>query len=298
MGAITELGYLGFEVSDLSQWERFAVDVLGLSVERSETPNGLYLRMDDRAQRFFLTEGDADDCAFIGWQVADDASLEDFGRHLDAEHVQWAWGDADEASSRRVDRLLKFLDPNENRHEAYCGPEIANTPFRSTQITSGFVTGAGGLGHVVFGSSDYAASLDFGYRVLGQRPTDRINTSIGAGKIPLELSFMHVNSRHHSMAIISLPLPKRIHHFMLEVNDLQDVGRAYERTQDFGLEITRTLGQHPNDKMISFYAKTPSGFEVEIGSGALAVHDDNWQVRNYRQMSEWGHRPAVQAHVS
>jgi hypothetical protein len=32
--------------------------------------------------------------------------------------------------------------------------------------------------------------------------------------------------------------------------------------------IAQTLGRHTNDRIVSFYARTPSGFEVEFGFGA------------------------------
>ena len=39
MAAIARLGYLGFEVSDVAAWERFAVDALGLLVSERR-PDG------------------------------------------------------------------------------------------------------------------------------------------------------------------------------------------------------------------------------------------------------------------
>ena len=36
-----------------------------------------------------------------------------------------------------------------------------------------------------------------------------------------------------------------------------------------GWAVTRTLGRHTNDQMISFYLTTPSGFHIEYGYGGL-----------------------------
>ena len=84
-------------------------------------------------------------------------------------------------------------------------------------------------------------------------------------------------------------MPKRIHHFMLEVVGMDDVGHAYDRALKAGVPIARTLGRHPNDHMFSFYAQTPSGFEVEFGWGGRKVDDTDWQVGHYDRMSTWGH---------
>jgi biphenyl-2,3-diol 1,2-dioxygenase len=100
--------------------------------------------------------------------------------------------------------------------------------------------------------------------------------------------FLHCNERHHTLAIAAFPLPKRIHHFMLEVSSLNDVGFAFDRVDADGL-ITSTLGCHTNDHMVSFYAATPSGVEVEYGWGARTV-DRSWVVARHDSPSMWGHK--------
>ena len=51
---------------------------------------------------------------------------------------------------------------------------------------------------------------------------------------------------------------------------MDDVGLAFDRALRGGVRITQTLGRHPNDRMFSFYAKTPSGFHFELGWGAVS----------------------------
>ncbi len=50
------------------------------------------------------------------------------------------------------------------------------------------------------------------------------------------------------------------------------------------------LGHHTNDRMTSFYVRSPSGFEIEYGWGGLLVNDDDWVVRTYDAGSVWGHK--------
>jgi len=53
-----------------------------------------------------------------------------------------------------------------------------------------------------------------------------------------------------------------------------------------------TLGGHPNDRMFSFYVKTPSGFAIEYGWGGLTIDDEEtWVVRTYDKLDIWGHFP-------
>lgn len=294
---ISQLGYLGFEVSSLAAWDRFATEVLGLAVLPGPVPASRWLRMDDHAQRFVLLEGPADDLVFTGWQVAHAADLQAFSAHLDAQGIAWAWGSEAEHALRGVQRLLHFHDPVGNRHEVYLGPQLATTRFTSPRVASGFVTGDEGLGHVVFGSPQYADSVAFAQRVLGLGLSDTIALKLGQG-LRFEVSFCHANARHHSYAVApNPPSPgphKRIHHFMLEVKAVEEVGFARDRCLAAGQGVTMDLGQHPNDRMISFYGQTPSGFHVEFGWGGVKVDEARWQVVQYDRLSEWGHRPSTE----
>ena len=84
--------------------------------------------------------------------------------------------------------------------------------------------------------------------------------------------------------------PKRLNHFMLQVQSVDDVGSTYDLFQQTDVPITRSLGRHTNDLMVSFYMRSPSGFEVEYGWGARVVDDATWQVQMHTMESIWGHR--------
>ncbi len=56
MTSVKELGYYGFEVSDLQAWEKFAVDVVGMTIGRKDEKT-LSLRLDEHAYRLVLEQG-------------------------------------------------------------------------------------------------------------------------------------------------------------------------------------------------------------------------------------------------
>lgn len=291
--AVQELGYLGFEVSDMPRWERFATEVLGLGVSHGPQ-NTRRLRMDAAPARFILREGCANDLAFAGWKLASVAEVEAFARQLDDQGVKSSWGADDELAVRHAERMLHFTDPEGNRHEVYAEAPSQDAPFRSDVVASGFVTGAGGAGHVVFEADRYPETIAFARNVLGVRLSDNIHLKPVPG-VDVEVSFFHANERHHSLAVAPRsPAPgprKRIHHFMIEVGSVADVGRARDRCLSFGLPVVMDIGQHPNDQMVSFYAHSPSGFLCEVGWGGVKVDDANWQTGAYDRVSNWGHRP-------
>jgi 2,3-dihydroxybiphenyl 1,2-dioxygenase len=289
MAAVSRLGYLGFEVSDLAAWERFAVDVLGLVVSERRSDGGLAFRLDDQAQRIMLHPGPRDDLVYAGFEVDDETTLRAVSDKLrDAGFPTQDMG-GDIAHARRVKRVERVEDPNGVPIELFHGPTHADEAFRSSLVPSGFVTGDEGLGHVVFGTPDPQATERFYCELLGMRVSDRIEAELAPG-FSLLITFLHANPRHHTVAFAAAPMPKRMHHFMLEVGAMDDVGHAYDRCLTAGIQIANTLGVHPNDRVFSFYARTPSGFEVEFGYGGRKIDDATWKVERYDRMSVWGHR--------
>jgi hypothetical protein len=75
---------------------------------------------------------------------------------------------------------------------------------------------------------------------------------------------------------------------MVELEDLDAVGRLYDRCEREGT-VTRSLGRHSNDGMVSFYAAAPDPVEIEIGCGGRLVADEVTET-TYDAPSVWGHR--------
>jgi len=297
MANVTQLGYLGLTVSNLEEWQRFATELLGLQVAGKAPDGSLYLRMDENHHRFILQNGDADDVAFVGWEVADQEALQELAAKLKGAGIETTIGTDAEAQIRGVAELLRFKDPSGIPTEVYFGPMMNfENPFQSPRPLSGFVTGTMGLGHIVLRVDDSSRSLHFYRDVLGMRVSDFIDLKMRRGQeTKLSLTFMHCNGRHHSVAFGEIPAQKRLMHFMLQAKSVDDVGSTIYLAQDRGVPITGSLGRHTNDHMVSFYMRSPSGFEIEYGYGARIVDDATWKVQRHQAGSIWGHRGPVMA---
>jgi 2,3-dihydroxybiphenyl 1,2-dioxygenase len=284
---------VGFKAADLEAWSRFGSDVLGLMP--ADAPEGaLRFRTDAQSWRVSVEQGAEDDIDFVGFEVSGPNALAEMAARLIAAGVPLGNDDEVLAGERGVTGLVSCRDPQGLRVEIYYGPtERHETPFASKAV-SGFVTGEEGIGHVVLTTSDIAGSRAFYQDLLGFRLSDIIRMPVGP-KMAIEMEFYHCNPRHHTLALVPVPAPKRLHHFMLQVNTLDEVGFALERAEAAGVPITATLGKHTNDHMVSFYARTPSGFEVEYGFGARTVDDATWRVARHDAPSSWGHK-RVAAH--
>jgi biphenyl-2,3-diol 1,2-dioxygenase len=284
---VSALGYIGLEVADLVAWRSYATSFLGL-MDASQSDTELRFRADMRAYRISVSQGSADDLAFAGFEVRDAVSLASVCDSLKAAGFEVAF-DSAIAERRGVTTLAMVTDPNGIQIEIYFGAaECSESPMVSPAGVRGFLTGEQGLGHIVLHVHDVEATKRFYMDGLGFRLSDMIDMEMWG--VPTELTFLYCNPRHHTLALVPASTPKRLNHFVLQVDSMDDVGLAYDRAGRLDIRISDTLGRHTNDHMFSFYADTPSGFQVEFGWGGRTI-DKNWTVVRHKAQSIWGHKP-------
>ena len=280
------LGYIGIESENLLAWREFCSEFLGL-MDVSDGTGSLRFKMDEQSWRLAIEPGDKEDLAFMGFDARNSDQLARISQQLSALGYPLT-EDLKLAKSRQVAFLMKTLDPDGLQIELYYGAtENTEQMFLSPKAVSGFVTGDQGLGHVVLYTKNEAEKYRFYSQGLGFMLSDTI---LMGGK--RQLTFLHCNPRPHTLALVSNPAGTHLNHFMLQTESLNDIGFAFDRADNLGLTLSTTLGCHTNDKMVSFYTKTPSGFDVEFGYGARII-DENWSVAHHNSASIWGHkRPA------
>jgi 3,4-dihydroxy-9,10-secoandrosta-1,3,5(10)-triene-9,17-dione 4,5-dioxygenase len=291
---IRSLGYLRVEATDVPAWRQFGVKVLGMTEGRGPEPDAAYLRMDDLPARIVVVPGERDRLAASGWELADPAALDRLTGVLEEAGVAVKVAGAGELTDRRVAQMISVDDPSGNRLEFFCGAALDTRPALSPYGTR-FVTGDQGMGHVVLPAFDDAAALRFWTEVLGFRLRDSmrlIPETIGLppSDQPLWMRFLGCGPRHHSVALAPIPAPSGLIHLMIETETIDDVGRAIDRCAKHKAPMISTLGRHTNDGMISFYVRTPSGFDIEYGTGGHTVDDRTWVARQTTAHSVWGHR--------
>jgi 2,3-dihydroxybiphenyl 1,2-dioxygenase len=288
MAKVSELGYLGVGAGDLAAWRRVATNVFGMQIVPGDTAGTSYLRIDDHHHRIELNAGGAEDLQFVGWEVPDAAALDAMAKQLVDGGIDVKAGTRDDAAQRRVVDFIKCADPSGIPTEIFYGHPVNPQPYQPSRAGSGFKTVGEGLGHILVYAPDIDASVGFYRDLLGFRVTDF--TTIATPRGPLRLAFLHCNPRHHSIAFIGAPGPKRLNHIMFESNALMDVGIGRDACLADGIPIAIDLGCHMNDRMVSFYLACPSGFALEYGWGARVVDDATWRVEYYDSVdSIWGH---------
>ncbi|MFE7415703.1 iron-dependent extradiol dioxygenase HsaC [Rhodococcus sp. NPDC057529] len=291
--SIRSLAYMRIEATDMAAWREYGLKVLGMVEGKGSDPDALYLRMDDFPARLVIFPGEHDRLSVSGWETANAAELQEVRDNLSAAGVAFKEGTAEQLQDRRVDELITFEDPSGNTLEAFHGAALEHRRVVSPYGHK-FVTGEQGLGHVVLSTTDDEASLHFYRDVLGFRLRDSMRLPpqmVGrpADGKPTWLRFFGCNPRHHSLAFLPMPTPSGIVHLMIEVENSDDVGLCLDRALRKKVKMSATLGRHVNDLMLSFYMKTPGGFDVEFGCEGRQVEDESWIARESTAVSLWGH---------
>lgn len=290
---IRSLGYLRIEATDMAAWREYGLKVLGMVEGKGTNPDALYLRMDDFPARLVIVPGEHDRLAQTGWECANAGELQEIRDRLDANGVPYKEATAEQLADRKVDELISFEDPSGNTQEVFHGVALQHRRVVSP-YGHRFVTGEQGLGHVVLSTHDDAAALHFYRDVLGFKLRDSMRLppqAVGRSENDPTpwLRFFGCNPRHHSLAFLPMPTPSGIVHLMIEVENSDDVGLCLDRALRRKVPMSATLGRHVNDLMLSFYMKTPGGFDVEYGCEGRTVDDEAWIARESTAVSLWGH---------
>ena len=291
--AFRSLGYLRIGATDVDAWREYGLKVLGLVEGKGTLDGAAYFRMDEFPYRLVIVPDEADRLIASGWECANAGELQEIRDRLEQAGIPYKEGTAEELAERRVDEVIAFEDPSGNLLEAFHGIALEHRRVVSP-YGHRFVTGEQGLGHVVLSTKDDEAALRFYRDVLGFRLRDSMRLApqlVGrpADGKPAWLRFFGCNPRHHSLAFLPMPTPSGIVHLMMEVEQADDVGLCHDRALRRKVPMSATLGRHVNDLMLSFYMKTPGGFDVEFGCEGRTVEDAEWIARESTAVSLWGH---------
>ncbi|OBI36967.1 VOC family protein [Mycobacterium colombiense] len=286
-----QLGYVVIETEKFSDWRRFGRDAIGLHLNEG-SPEAMRFRLDDNECRFLLQRGPAEDVTALGWHVDDHSTFDTVVGRVRGHGVPVTAGTDEQAALRGVERLVRFPGPNGLTQEVCARPRTGAVPLR-TAARGGFVTGAAGMGHVAVTTKRPHQVRGYYQTVFDARLSDYIDETISGLKF--KIRFLRVNQRHHTVAIAAVdrmrmnPIRTRVQHLNIQVADLDDMAGAYQRVKQLGFRMALGIGQHTNDRELSFYALTPSGFEWEVGWNPIVVDEATWEPATYRGISIWGH---------
>lgn len=296
------LGYVVVETERFTDWHRFGADAIGLHVDVLDH-NVMRFRMDDHACRFLLQRGPAEDLVAAGWEIDDHETFEEVLRRVADRGVPIEQGSEEECRLRGVERLWRFPGPKGIKTEIFTRAVTTTDPLRM-QISS-FVTGESGMGHLAITTKHPEELRSYYNTVFDARITDFIDENVSG--LMLKIRFLRVNERHHSIAIANIngvkmnPIRTTIQHMNIQVATLEDMIDSHARVKQLGFGMAWAVGQHTNDRELSYYCVTPSGFELEVGWNPVLITPEleaMWEPTTYRGISIWGHTPVGETVLS
>jgi 2,3-dihydroxybiphenyl 1,2-dioxygenase len=287
------LGYLAVESEGLTDWHRFGADAIGLHVDEL-TRDVLRFRLDDRECRFLIQRGRGEDITAAGWEIDDHETFEIVLGRVRAAGLPVVEGTAEEAALRGVERLWRFPGPKGITTEVFTRAHITAAPLRMRNTA--WQTGICGLGHVAITTTRPEQLHTYWNNLLDLRLTDRVSERIGPAL--LQIRFLRSGPRHHSIALANVaglpvdPIRTRVQHVNIEIATLDDLLASFHRVTDLGFAMAWSVGQHTNDRELSYYCLTPSGFELEVGWNPITITPEleaTWDPGQYQSISTWGH---------
>ena len=270
------LGVTRFD--DSREWYRqFGLEE-GAPGELSTRDGGVQLVLEDSSYRGIRQIGvgvdDPDDLAKIA------ASLHSADMGVDVEHRD----------------TLRFRDPIDGvPYEFSVAPRYHADPVKVPPVnTPSDVTRAdrpadavmrpgpmrpSNLTHLVRGTVDPAATIDFHTRVLGFELSDPLGDFGG---------FMRCGEVHHNLAVQRAPHPF-LHHISFECDDVDDVGRGAAHMLELDADShVWGLGRHAIGSNYFWYLKDPSGNFAEYSSDIDRISSQE----KYRP-KEWGDKETL-----
>jgi 3,4-dihydroxy-9,10-secoandrosta-1,3,5(10)-triene-9,17-dione 4,5-dioxygenase len=284
---ILQLGYMRLGVTALDWWRNFAT-IVGYGQVSEVNSDELQLRTDaERDYRIAVHTAPVTGLSAAGWEVAGPCELATVRERLHALGGVVLDVSGEEKAARKVEDMIVSVDPDGLRNEIYWGPNTAlRRPFRSPMGIS-FESGACGNGHITVNVADSRSTLEYYLQGLGMRLSDAAWME-GHSRV----YFLRCNARHHSFAFAQMDQrPPGTVHVMADVASLDSLGEVRDRLLDAGITLSRDLGSHPLDGVVSFYVATPDGFEFELATGTRFIAEDTWATDRFmRSGRPWGHR--------
>jgi catechol 2,3-dioxygenase-like lactoylglutathione lyase family enzyme len=229
-----------------------------------------------------VVAGSKDDLALLGLAFPDELALDAVLRRLNQSGLAWQETDAPQGWTRAV----HTEDP-------------AGTPLELLVRDRHCPTSDGGwpLGHVALAHPRVSDLERFYSETIGLRCNERLATR--TGPLSLQGSFLGSARHHHTLAILNVPSFRRLHHVFFGAPDVGVVAERWFRARAAGIQMSLDLGRHPlPDGTTSFYAASPCGFDVEIGSGGnLLDGSDLGEPLTGKLASSWGHEASVRAQL-
>lgn len=281
-----KLGYLALNVSDIGKSSAFATDVFGMDAAGEGEGGIRFFRTGPAHHAIMLAPSDAPALARSSWELETEDDLDKALAHYQRIGLAPQWIPQDEAAMLGLERAFRIVEPTLNTIWEY----YSRMSYTSQPRTNRLTQFQGGM-HYGLVVPDCRAVTDYMVENMGFLVSDYLE---GWGASLLRA---FPNPNHHSFAPLGFPAPKPMfHHLAFMVEEIDDIGKLFNRIKKFDVEIQFGIGRHPTSGSIHLYIYDPDYFVWEYTLGMEQFPEED--ARQPRRMSSarenldlWGAEP-------
>jgi 2,3-dihydroxy-p-cumate/2,3-dihydroxybenzoate 3,4-dioxygenase len=279
---LKDIRYVRLGTRNVEQATEYAQKILGLELVRKES-GACYFRSDNRDHTLVYFEGDPHEHT-IAFELANARELEAAATALSDAGYQVQSGSKEACEQRCVAEFVNFKDPTGNSIDLVLRPHHSGRryfPSRDAGIT--------GFSHVGLRTSDPRRDERFWTQLMNARVSDRI------GAAPL----LRIDGVHHKIALFPSTYAG-VQHINHQVEDINDLMRAFYMLKERGVNIVFGPGRHPTSGAMFLYFEGPDGMVYEYSTGVKVFTEEEERMHQPRQFPftpssfcMWGSKPDI-----
>lgn len=283
------LGYIALRVTDIEASTHFATNVFGMDAAGEGEGGARFFRVGSNHHDIMLIPAERPAFVRSSWELETEEDLDKAFSHYNAIGLAPAWLGSGDCSALGLERAFRIVEPKlRTTWEYYARMSRISTPCKNT------LTKFQGGKHYGLIVPDCKGISDYMVASMGFRVSDYME---GWGASLLRA---FPNPNHHSFAPLNFPAPHPIfHHIAFMVEEIDDIGRLFNRIKRLGVNIQWGIGRHPTSRSIFLYIYGPDYFVWEYTLGMEQFPEIG--AREPRRMSSaredldlWGAAPDLQ----
>lgn len=281
---IATVGHVAFQVTDLAESVRYAVQVLGMR-ETQRRDGTVFLSHGPRQHSLEYREGPVTSLDHVALQASSAEALDVLTQRLEAAHVATTSGHDDPY----VERAIHFRMDGGQAFDIFLPTTDAMLDYAVQGQPPRVPTGVSPrqVGHVNLNFEDLPAARTLFIDVLGFRESDIIVDPDGNDLV----YFLRCGPAHHAVGLAAGP--DGHFHYAFQVDGAHDLVRLGDAVSANENRLLWGPGRHgPGDNIATYHAE-PSGVLIEYFAEMQLIFDDRWQPRtwsiaDYKTNNIWG----------
>ena len=251
------LGYVVMGVSDIERSTNFANDVFGLDLVRERSDGLRFFRGSHHHHDVIFAPAERPMLKRAAWELETGAELDKSFSYFELSGMEPAWVSARECTDLEIERAFRVVDPVLGMTWEYFSDMTVVPSPRNNALTN--FQGGKHFGLIV---DDGAEASRFLIDKMGFLLSDYFE----GNSVTLLRAFP--NSNHHSIAMVGgSGGPVRMHHIAFMVNEIDDIGKLFNRVKRLNVDIQFGIGRHPTSGSIHLYIYDHDNFVWEYTLG-------------------------------